>query len=64
MYLSTTVLSASQIAEIDKQISERNNLLRKMEFIKILHAAKMQYTQDWDFFLSELKKMVRIENLS
>lgn len=63
MYLSTTVLSASQIAEIDKQVSERNNILRKMEFIKILHAAKMQHTQDWDYFLSDLKKMVRLENL-
>lgn len=59
MYLSTTVLSASQIAEIDKQVSERNNLLRKMEFVKILHAAKMQHTQDWDIFLTELKKIVR-----
>jgi len=59
MYLSTTVLSASQIAEIDKQVSERNNLLRRMEFVKILSAAKMQHTQEWDNFLIELKKLVR-----
>jgi len=60
MYLSTNVLSASQILEVDKQLSERNNVLKKMEFVKILLAAKMQQTQEWDYFLSELKKLIRV----
>lgn len=58
MYLSTSALSASQIQEVDQQLESRNNVLRKMEFIKILHQAKMQQTQEWDFFLTELKKLV------
>lgn len=59
MHLSTNVLSASQIAEVDNQLSERNNVLKKMEFVKILFAAKLQQTQEWDYFLSDLKKLVR-----
>jgi 5'-3' exonuclease len=61
MYLGLSSLSASQIDDIDRQLETRNNILRKMEFVKILHAAKMQQTQEWDFFLSELKKLVHLE---
>lgn len=58
MYLSSSALSASQIQEVDSQLESRNNVLRRMEFVKILHQAKMQQTQEWDFFLTELKKLV------
>lgn len=58
MYLSSAALSASQIQEVDSQLESRNNVLRRMEFVKILHQAKMQQTQEWDFFLTELKKLV------